>query len=116
MFSRSRSTANAPRSSNGVDSAGIIPLSGVGIGLKEFLFYRHFFRLLGRIFLPRTQSAEEGDFWATAFFECSDCRGCTSNESSINARIPKAAAFAAESVVMQGILYRMAARRMDFSS
>src|ERR1700737_1045828 len=43
MVSRRRSTANAPRSSNGVDSAGIMPLSGVVIGLKEFLFYRRFF-------------------------------------------------------------------------
>src|SRR5712691_5369643 len=52
----------------------------------------------------RTQSADEGDLWAAAFLACRDCRGCTSNECSISARIPRAAAFAAERVVMQGIL------------
>lgn len=52
----------------------------------------------------RIQSVEEGNCCAAVFWACRDCRGMTSNECSISARIPRAAALAAESVVMHGML------------
>src|ERR1700720_1153546 len=52
----------------------------------------------------RTQSLAEGSCGAAAFLACSDCSGETSKDCSTSARIPRAAAFAADSVVMQGIL------------
>src|SRR5580704_485490 len=53
---------------------------------------------------PWTQSLAEGNCGAAAFLACSVCSGETSRVCSTSARIPRAAAFAADRVVIHGIL------------
>jgi hypothetical protein len=59
---------------------------------------------LERYSTNRHESRAEGNRYTAAFFECSDCNGVTSSDCSTRARMPRAAAFAADSVVMHGIL------------
>ena len=50
------------------------------------------------------QSPADGSCGAAAFLACSACSGETSRDCSTSARMPRAAAFAADSVVMHGTL------------